>query len=101
MVRHTFRVALKLSLVRSLADFYPWDNQRGFYFLWYVRLSSTSTNKKNQRPIRSHGSVFEQRPLNVLGFDYARMTFLFPFCEKIKERDKNPYCLGKTSLGES
>ena len=42
------RVALKLSLARSLADFYYWDIQRGFYFLLNVRLSSTLANKKTK-----------------------------------------------------
>ena len=31
----------------------------------------------NKRPIRSQGSVFGPRPLNVLGFDYARMAFVY------------------------
>ena len=31
----------------------------------------------NERPIRSRGSVFGPRPLNVLGFDYARMALVY------------------------
>ena len=49
------------------------------------------------------------RPLNVLGFDYARMAFVyilfvgtpdshftFILPKKIKEREKKVYCLRKT-----
>ena len=31
----------------------------------------------NERPIRSHGSVFGPRHLNVLGFDYERMFLVY------------------------
>jgi len=63
---------------------------------------------KKQKPIRSRGSVFGPRPLNVLGFDYARMALVFTLFvdtpgshftsifAKIEEREKKAYCLGKT-----
>ena len=31
----------------------------------------------SERPIRSRGSVFGPRPLNVLDFDYARMALVY------------------------
>ena len=31
----------------------------------------------NERPIRSHGSAFGPRPLNVLGFYYAKLALVY------------------------
>ena len=67
----------------------------------------------NKGPIRSQGGVFVPRPLNVLGFDYARMAFVYilfvgtpdshfaSILPKIKgKREKKHNVLEKPSLGD-
>ena len=62
----------------------------------------------NKRPIRSHGTVFGPRPLNLLDFYYTRMVLAYilfvgspgshftSILPKIKDREKKAYCLRKT-----